>query len=422
MKQKATLLVLMSAFLLVSFVFGKTPTPALKINEFLASNDYANLDPFGGNDDWLEIYNAGAEAVDIGGMYITDDLSEPTKWQIPDTQSDSTTILPGCFLILWADGEPEQGVLHIDPKLSGGGEQIGLIASDGVTVIDSLTYGEQTADISQGRLSDGTDAWEFFTNPTPGYTNRMIPIVINEFLASNDFCCTDPFGGNDDWIEIMNVGIFPVDIGGMHVTDDLTSPTEWQIPVDSPDTTTIQPGGFAILWADKESEQGVMHVDIKLSGDGEQIGIFADDGETVIDSLSFGPQEADTSYGRAHDGMNTWTYFSTPTPGASNINEQTSSVDKQELNSVAKSFELYQNYPNPFNPETTIRFELANAQRIEISVYNVLGQKIATLFDGYKNAGKGQVKWNALGQSSGLYFYKISSDDFTMTRKMLLSK
>ncbi len=297
-----------------------------------------------------------------------------------------------------------------------------MFASDGVTVIDSLSFGVQTADISYGRLSDGADNWEYFTNPTPGYTNRTIPIIINEFLASNDFYCTDPFGSNDDWIEIMNVGVFPVDIGGMYVTDDLTSPTQWQIPAVYPDTTTIQPGGFAILWADKETEQGVMHVDIKLSGNGEQIGIFASDGETVIDTLSFGPQAADTSCGRVYNGMNAWAYFSTPSIGESNANGILTAVNEQKTNTVVSSFQLYQNYPNPFNPLTTIRFDMLKGQPINISVYNVLGQKVATLFDGFKKAGKGFVEWNAVDQSSGLYFCRISSEGFTMTRKMLLSK
>lgn len=420
MKLKATMLVLLSAILLVSSAFGQIP--ALKINEFLASNDAANTDPLGGNDDWIEIYNAGTVPVDIGGMYITDDLSDPTSWQIPTGFADSTTIQPGCFLILWADKESEQGVLHVEIKLSGDGEQIGLYASDGVTVIDSLSFGAQTEDISLGRLHDGGDMWDYFSNPTPGYTNRVIPIIINEFLASNDYYAADPFGSNDDWIEIMNVGVFPVDIGGMYVTDDLEDPTSWQIPTGFSDTTTIQPGQFAVLWADKESEQGVMHVEIKLSGDGEQIGIFASDGTTVIDSLSFGPQKADTSYGRVYDGMNAWTYFSTPSIGESNMNGVITAVDDQSANTGVQSFQLHQNYPNPFNPETTIRFELVQAQHINISVYNVLGQKVETLFDGYKNAGQGQVTWNAVDQKSGLYFYRITSESHTITRKMLLTK
>jgi len=93
--------------------------------------------------------------------------------QIPTTFPDSTTINPGEYLIIWADKEPEQGILHLDDvKLSGDGEDIGLTAADGTTIIDSYTFGAQTTDVSEGRLPDGTDIWEFFTVPTPGASNE----------------------------------------------------------------------------------------------------------------------------------------------------------------------------------------------------------------------------------------------------------
>ena len=145
-------------------------------------------------------------------------------------------------------------------------------------------------------------------------------LSINEFLASNDACCTDEFGDYDDFIEIYNASGSTVDIGGMYITDDLTSPTTWQIPAWAPDSTSIPPGGFLLLWADKESEQGVLHVEIKLSGDGEQVGLFSADiyGNAVVDTVTFGPQATDTSYGRYPDGSDAWQEFGTPTPGVSN--------------------------------------------------------------------------------------------------------
>ncbi|MFO7896959.1 MAG: lamin tail domain-containing protein [Candidatus Cloacimonadales bacterium] len=318
---------------------GDEPDPQQKllfINEFMASNDYGPVDEHGNNDDWIEIYNAGNVAVDIGGMYMTDDLADLTNSLIPDTSPELTTIEPGGFLVLWADKEPEQGVLHLeDMKLSGSGEQIGLIDADGTTVIDSLTYGEQTADISYGRLPDGSDNWEYFgegydSNYTPGSPNGGggttpdLTLCINEFLASNDFNITDEHGDHDDWIEIYNYGTEAIDIGGMYMTDDLTDPTNSLIPDTNPELTTIDPGGYLILWADKEPEQGVLHLDdMKLSGSGEQIGLIGVDGITFIDSLTYGEQTTDVSMGRLPDGGNTWEYFgegydSMPTPGAAN--------------------------------------------------------------------------------------------------------
>ena len=307
---------------------GEAPMVMLVINEFLASNNYTYADEYGDFDDWIEIYNAGNIPGNIGGMYITDDLDELDTWQIPDTLLELTFIPPGGYLILWADKEPEQGVLHVDIKLSGDGESIVLTESDGTTIIDSYTYEAQTSDISMGLLPDGTGDWEYFgdgydTSPTPGAANGsgdapLAILYINEFLASNDDCCTDEYDEYDDWFEIYNGGNATIDIGGLYVTDDLEELNTWQIPDTDPDLTTIAPREYLVLWADKQMEQGVLHVDIKLSGDGEAIGLSESDGTTIIDSYTFGAQEADISEGRFPDGEDNWQFFETPTPGMPN--------------------------------------------------------------------------------------------------------
>ncbi len=420
MKQLQVLLV---AFLMV-LVVSWGQAQVLIVNEFMASNDSSYADENGEYDDWIEIFNPGPNPVDIGGMYITDDLADPTAWQIPTTAPDSTTIPAGGFLVLWADKQPEQGVLHVNIKLSSGGEQIGLFASDGVTPIDTLTFGAQITDSSYGRYPDGSDTWMIFNNPTPGYTNRPIPVIVNEFMASNDFCCADEHGEYDDWIELFNAGVKAVDIGGMYITDDLAAPTTWQIPTTAPDTTTIEPGGFLVLWADKQSEQGVLHVEIKLSGKGEQIGLFASDGATVVDTLTFGPQQSDTSYGRLFDGGNAWAFFSAPTPGESNSAGTIVGITDAS-NTLVSDYALSSNYPNPFNPVTTITYRLPEAQRVRIVVYNTLGQEVKTLLDEVKPAGVYRLQWDGRDSagnpvSSGLYFYRMTAGNFHSVHKMLL--
>lgn len=143
-------------------------------------------------------------------------------------------------------------------------------------------------------------------------------IFINEFLASNSNILADEFGGYDDWVELYNPGASPVNIAGMYVTDNLNQPTQWKIPATDPAKTTIPPGGFLLLWFDKEMAQGPLHVDAKLGADGEDIGIFAADGVTLIDGLTFGPQTANVAYGRVPDGGPAFQFFNQPTPNASN--------------------------------------------------------------------------------------------------------
>lgn len=87
-----------------------------------------------------------------------------------------------------------------------------------------------------------------------------------------------------------------------------------------------------------------------------------------------------------------------------------------------RKFELSQNYPNPFNPSTNINFNIPEATDVQLSVYNALGQKVATLVNSKMSAGAHSVSWDAQNMASGLYIYKIQAGDFTQTRKMILMK
>ena len=89
---------------------------------------------------------------------------------------------------------------------------------------------------------------------------------------------------------------------------------------------------------------------------------------------------------------------------------------------VVNEFALHQNYPNPFNPQTTIKFSLPDAQRVNLSVYNMLGQQVLTLVDRELPAGYHTAKWYAGNIASGVYIYKLTSNGKTLTQKMLLMK
>ena len=141
-------------------------------------------------------------------------------------------------------------------------------------------------------------------------------IVINEFVASNASTIADEAGAFDDWVELYNTGATPVDIGGWYMSDDLTAPQDWQIPATDPALTTIQPGGFLLLWFDKEPEQGPLHIDAKLGSDGEDIVLH--DGNAIVDSYTFGPQISDVSEGRIPDGTGTFRALASATPEAAN--------------------------------------------------------------------------------------------------------
>ena len=96
------------------------------------------------------------------------------------------------------------------------------------------------------------------------------------------------------------------------------------------------------------------------------------------------------------------------------------SVPEDEL--LANDFELKQNYPNPFNPSTRINFAISNASFVNLKVYDVIGNEIATLVSEEKQAGNYEIDFDATGLPGGIYFYQIKSGSFIETRKMTLLK
>jgi len=91
------------------------------------------------------------------------------------------------------------------------------------------------------------------------------------------------------------------------------------------------------------------------------------------------------------------------------------------------TYQLYQNYPNPFNPYTTIKFYLPQGGRVTLSIYNIMGQRVAVLLDGYVEKGHGETIWDGVDQSgkpvaTGIYFYRLQSDEASITKRMLLLK
>ncbi len=310
------------ATLMFSFLMFANLSAQLYINEFMASNDGSFPGPQGDNPDWIEIYNAGSEAVMLGGYYMSDILDDPTAmYQIPSTQPDSVTVDAGDFILFYANKLEATSVLNLNFKLSAGGEQIGLWNSS-QELIDELTYGEQTTDVSYGRMPDGSENWQSFidnpimgTTASPGKSN--ITLKINELLAKNDNGIVDEFGNHGDWIELYNYGETEVDITGMFMSDIPDNPTLYSF-----NPTVIQSDAYLLIWCDGTDVDIItvpdtLHADFKLGAGGETITLSLNK-YTIIDSITFGAQTADISFGRYPDGTDNWVYFTVPTPRESN--------------------------------------------------------------------------------------------------------
>ena len=120
------------------------------ISEFMAANNTGLDDEDRDEEDWIEIYNAGADTANLKGWYLTDNINDLTKWAFPEV-----TLTPGAYLVVFASGKNRRepsGVLHTNFKLDGSGEYLGLVRPDGQTVVSAFApvYPIQAPDVSYG--------------------------------------------------------------------------------------------------------------------------------------------------------------------------------------------------------------------------------------------------------------------------------
>lgn len=197
--------------------------------------------------------------------------------------------------------------------------------------------------------------------------NEVPVLFINELMSTNTQTVQDENGEYDDWFEIFNPGSEAVDVGGMYVSDDKNNPTKHQIPTGNP-ATIIPAGGYLLLWADEQVNQGPTHAGFKFSANGEFIGLYADDSEiSRIDSLTFPMLQADESFGRQTDGGPQFIRFmpGSTTPGASNQTSSVAQVDKLGIRL----------YPNPADEQIWISGLSSNST---YRIYDISGRMVNT--------------------------------------------
>ena len=222
---------------------GKGPT--LVINEILARNDLGSKDPQGEYEDWIELYNGGKEAVDVGGMYLTDDPDEPRKWQIPTGKLLVTKIQPGKYLLIWADNDLAASGLHAGFTIDAGGGEVALFDTNDSTLIDRIRFDAQTADVSFGREPDGSPNCVTLT-PTPGASNNgaFLAVVEDTKFSYNRGFYTQPF---DVTITTATEGAV------IRYTTDGSTPTPaygslYTAPIHISATTALRAMAFKPAW------------------------------------------------------------------------------------------------------------------------------------------------------------------------------
>jgi hypothetical protein len=143
-----------------------------------------------------------------------------------------------------------------------------------------------------------------------------VPVVISEVVAANSDGAVSPAGEHADWIELQNVSGQSVDLSGLYLTDAKSDPTKWRFPAG----TTIEAGGYLVVWADGGAEGEGLHAGFKLDKDGETVRLIGRDSQAnaVLDEIEFRNLRAGVSYGRIGDGSVRTLSVLRPTPGAAN--------------------------------------------------------------------------------------------------------
>ena len=271
------------------------------------------------------IQTTGSGPVDLHNFYLTDDLTNLTKWQFPVGAS----IADLDFEIAWTDAEPAETTAtdwHANWTLNPTAGYVALVQSNSPSplIIDYLPYQAIGADRSYGLYLDGDITGDtYFYNVTPramndpaGLTNQ---VWINEWMASNNSAFADPADGQfDDWFELYNPGGIAIDISGYTLSDDATNPTQWTIP----NGTIIGPGAFLVVWADNETAQNGfnsdLHTNFKLSAGGEDI-VLSDPSGALVHTITFGAQVTDITEGSWRDGTPNVYPLGAITPGNTNV-------------------------------------------------------------------------------------------------------
>lgn len=150
------------------------------INEFMAENKYSVREPNGKHEDWIELYNTTAEPIDLGNMYLSDSYDTLMKWKFP-----AGTVISGkSYLLVWADDDEEQVGLHSNFKLASAGDRIVASLANG-TIIDSISFGRQTQDVSSGRYPNGSGSFQPIP-ASPAAENKLSspppPVATNTVL------------------------------------------------------------------------------------------------------------------------------------------------------------------------------------------------------------------------------------------------
>lgn len=252
----------------------------------------------------------------------------------------------------------ERSLMYDDGAHNDGAANDGVYGADVVVTSGQIQYYIYAENNQAGKFSPARAEHEYHTLNATWSINGL---VINEFMADNDNVIADGTGSFEDWIEIYNNSSESILLSDYYLTDDATDPGQFQLPNES-----ISAYGFKLIWASDEGTRGDDHANFKLSKNGEEVGLYFDNGTDFeeIDYILYGGQNTNVSYGRTYDAAPTWVFFETPTPEASNGQVGVEQVEVEALKM----------FPNPY--QFAIQIENPSNETQVITVFNTMGQML----------------------------------------------
>ncbi|MBK9225625.1 MAG: T9SS type A sorting domain-containing protein [Ignavibacteria bacterium] len=407
------------------------------------NNPAASVDGFGGrlpNGFWQVIWDEGMTEGGSSGCPLFDQNKRIVGQNLGGNPANcnnpqSVRKVFGKLSESWAYGGSPASQLKdwLDPNNSGVQTLDGIDDITGVAPLANFTSSTQLLPLGGGTVSfydlttNGPTSWSWsFPGATPSTSSERNPTNISFTQTGNytvSLTATNSFGSNLKtfvaYIKVQGVNMTPV---------SLQSPiANSRILVDRNDPSLVN-----FRWSSASPSQTVNYkFKIRRVGTINDL-LFTSNNNGLDSGISFRESFLDsliTTLGSTSDSV-LCAWRASGLNGADSVTANPFIVTirrnpvgiNQISSTVPEDFSLYANYPNPFNPKTIIKFDIARSSLVTLKIYNLLGEEVKTLVDRNLNAGTYTTDFDASSLSSGVYFYRLETEGFTNTRRMMLVK
>ena len=293
-------------------------------------------------------------------------------------------------------GAPFVRVPMLDDGAHGDGSAGDGVYGAALPVLSTLThYYVYAENEDAGIFSPRRAEYEYHTLTGRLGNGQAGDVVINELLASNDAVQADEAGEFDDWVELYNNTDVAVSLDGYFLTDKPDDLEKWAFP----DGTLIDAGGYLIVWADEDGDQGPLHANFKLSAGGETLLLVSPDG-SIADEITFGEQETDVSFGRFPNGTGD---FTTLEPTFNGMNSPTSTAG------IVLPGPDVRLLPNPATASLQITTDRTDGDPLPVTVRSTDGRLV------YRGTLRGELRLDVTAWARGTYLVTVGRTSRTLS-------